>query len=93
MAVRGCRFDDVDVGVSLRGAVRSIEVSSSVFTTWRDRGIWIVGTATAAPRQVRLDSNYFDPPSPGGKVRQPIQINGDDAILLQGCLLYTSRCV
>ncbi len=84
VAVRGCRFDDVDVGVSLRGAVRSIEVSSSVFTTWRDRGIWIVGTATAAPRQVRLDSNYFDPPSPGGKVRQPIQINGDDAMLLQG---------
>lgn len=76
--VTRCSFARLDVGVHVRGDVEGALIERSRFEAWRERAIWVVGLEEEAPTRLTIGSNVISPPAPGGRVRQPIQINGDD---------------
>lgn len=89
--VRNSRVNGTSNGISMRGDVRGVRIEGCEFENWRDRAVWVVGQERSAPESIVVDGCRIQPPSSRGRVRQAIQVNGNDERLIPGVKVTNNR--
>lgn len=82
---------DVQTAVRIAHPADTVQVHGCRFERWTERAIWIRGTAAGAPQNLTIRDNAIGPHAPGGRVRQPIQINGDDRAPIRSVVIAGNR--
>lgn len=81
IALTESRLDGCRHGVVIGGDARRITVADCVVDGWIQRAIWVRGTATSAPSDLRFESCVLEPQARGGTVRQPISFTGGGRLI------------
>lgn len=78
LTVLGSSISGAETGIRLSYDPVNTVIQQTTIQNWLERAVWVRSTHTHAVDGLRIDRCSILPPSQGGEVRQPIQINGHD---------------
>lgn len=77
ITIAECEFSGFGTPIRLDNGPRQIAIAGCRFTDWVERVIAVRGTSRNTISDVWIADNDIGPNAPGGRMRQPIQFNGD----------------